>query len=127
MKFPVVASALLFGFVLTGCGKVGRPIKLASGAELRVTYDGNVSGTSFVEYCTELPLGDRPALSAEADLLWRQLSVESVHAQTTEAQVWPTTCHWQLRWSGWTPALINRESTDIAYSRVVGGAWVRKP
>lgn len=127
-RWPGIGIAVGLCLLAPACAaEEGEPLVLASGAQVRLTNNLRMDdGMSFVDYCTRLSLADRPALGAEADIVWEKVRAGAVHSDSTQAQVWPTICGWHFRWSGWFPVVVGSESTAFHYTRPPAGAWSRQ-
>lgn len=118
---------LISAAVGVGCSdREGTARTLTSGKVIRLLFAGVVDDRFVVECCTELPLSDRRAVAREADEIVEGFRAEVVGSGISEASLWPTLCRWRVRWAGWRPVIVGKESTDFRYSLAAGGAWTRR-
>ena len=113
--------------VVLGCSsRQGTPRTLQSGKEVRLLFADVVQDSFVIEYCSALPLGDRRVLGSETDEVFDAFRADITESGRSEAQVWPTVCRWQVRWAGWIPVVVGKESTSFHYSPAEDGAWARR-
>jgi hypothetical protein len=124
---PKRAIILVIGAaVVVGCSdREGTARTLTSGKVIRLLFAGVVDDSYSVEYCTELALSDRRALAREADEIIDEFRADAVASGVSKASLWPTVCRWRVRWAGWRPVIVGKESTAFTYWLGAGGAWTR--
>ena len=114
-------------FALVGCAdRQGTPRRLNSRKEIRVLEAGVVDHSFVVEYCSEVPLGNRAMLGREADEVFDSFRNDLAQSGRSEASLWPTVCKWQVRWAGWKPVVLREQSTEFGYVRSADGTWTRR-